>query len=167
MTGTRNKEKLQLVTLVTDPFGRSASFQYDGNNNLTEVTDMGGYWTSLSYDANVYLTAITRPTGTWSFYIEPADGIVSSYYPAPGGTMWQNYRITVTNPLGGSQEYYYSGFSFSSWHVSPNDYIPYTSSTSNNSNNSSNGVSNVSAWRSASSQNIFLMAKPVDGGHGT
>ena len=46
--------------------------------------------------------------------------------------MYQNYRITVTNPLGGKEEYQYEGSDSIGWYVSPNDYIPYASSTNNN-----------------------------------
>lgn len=122
------------VTQITDPLGRSATFEYDTNNNLTRITDMGGYWSGLSYDSDVYLTGIENERGIWTFYIEPADGIGngSDPYPAPGGTMWENYRITITNPLGGKEEYHYNGYSRYAWYVSPRDYVEYTSSSNNN-----------------------------------
>lgn len=115
-----------LVTSVTDPFGRSATFEYDGNGNLTRITDMGGYWTSLSYNGSVYLTSLANSRGTTQFYIEPADGIAngSNSYPPLGSAMWQNYRITVTNPLGKKEEFYYNGYSHYAWHVSPKHYQP-------------------------------------------
>ncbi len=123
-----------LASSVTDPFGRSATFEYDASNNLTKITDMGGYWTSLTYDQNVYLTSLANSRGTWQFYTEPADGINngSNPYPAPGATMWQNYRVTVTNGLGGKEEYHYNGYSYYSWHVSPRYYITYVNSSTNN-----------------------------------
>lgn len=122
------------VSRVKDPFGRIASFEYDRTGNLIKIIDMGKYWTSFSYDTNVFLTGITRPTGTWSFYIEPPDGIPngSSDYPPPGGKMWEDYRITVTDPMGGKREYAYGGDNIVSWYVSPKDYIPYVDSTNNN-----------------------------------
>ena len=129
-----------LVTSVTDPFGRSASFEYDANRNLTKITDMGGYWSTLCYDEDIYLTEIKNSKGKWGFYIEPADGIVanSDNYPPPGDDMWQNYRITVTNPLGGKEEYFYYGgcdefgcYGYS-WYVSPRDYITWRSQQLNN-----------------------------------
>src|SRR5436190_1898019 len=49
-----------------------------------------------SYDANVYLTSVTKPSGTTGFHIEPS---------LPN----LQYRITVTDPLGFSEEYLYTG----------------------------------------------------------
>lgn len=122
-----------LVTQVADPFGRSASFEYDSNKNLTKITDMGGYWSSLSYDVDVYLTSIENSKGKWNFYIEPADGISAGEYPPPGSSsMWENYRITITNPLGNKEEYFYGGSISYSWYVSPRDYIPWESYNVNN-----------------------------------
>jgi RHS repeat-associated protein len=121
-----------LVTQVADPFGRTASFEYDANRNLTKITDMGGYWSTLGYDQDVYLTSIGDDRGTWTFWIEPADGIATERntdnYPPPGDFMWENYRITVTNPVGGVEEYFfYGGCGCYSWYVAPRDYVPWQS----------------------------------------
>lgn len=129
-----------LVAQVEDPFGRTATFEYDANNNLTKITDMGGYWTSFTYNADVYLTSLENERGKWSFYTEPADGIPanSDNYPPPGDGMWQNYRITVTNPIGGKAEYFYyggcDGFGCRdhSWYVSPKHYVQWRSQEINN-----------------------------------
>jgi len=123
-----------LVTNVADPFGRNATFEYDADGNLTRCTDMGGYWAGYTYDSDVYLTSITKERGTWSFLIQPADGIDNGEnpYPAPGEAMYQNYRVTVTDPLGQSSEYQYDGYSSYSWHISPRDYVPWRSEFANN-----------------------------------
>lgn len=39
--------------------------------------------------------------------------------------MWENYRITVTNPQGGKEEFYYNGYTGSGWHIQPRDYVSY------------------------------------------
>jgi RHS repeat-associated protein len=127
-----------LIAKATDPFGRSATFAYDANKNLTKITDMGGYWTSFTYDANVFLTSLTNAKGTWKFYTEPSDGKdienASNPYPAPGAAMWENYRITATNPLGRKQEYYYDGYHFVGWFVSPRSYKAYVDTENSNLN---------------------------------
>jgi YD repeat-containing protein len=100
-----------LVESVTDPFGRTASFAYDAAGNLTQITDMAGYWSRLTYDADVYLTSIEKADGTWQFWVEPATTTAanSDNYPPPGDTMWANYRITITDPQGGQEEWFYYG----------------------------------------------------------
>ena len=57
---------------------------------------MGMQSYGYSYDANVYLTSVTKPSGTTGFHIEPS---------LPN----LQYRITVTDPLGFSEEYLYTG----------------------------------------------------------
>lgn len=129
-----------LITQISDPFGRTASFEYDADRNLTKITDMGGYWSKFTYDTDVYLTGIENEKGKWGFYTEPADGIVanSDNYPPPGDDMWENYRITITNPLGGKEEYFYYGgcdeygCQDHSWYVSPRDYVTWRSQEINN-----------------------------------
>ena len=114
-----------LVSRVDDPFGRNATFSYNANGDLTGQTDMGGLSYGYTYDANVYLTSLTKPSGTTGFYIEPADGIPngSNGYPPPGGAMWQDYRITVTDPLGFKEEYYYDGNVHYGWYRDKNQYL--------------------------------------------
>ena len=131
-----------LVAQVADPFGRVATFEYDTNRNLIKITDMGGYWSAFSYDGDVYLTSIENSRSRWEFKTEPADGIPenSDTYPPPDNIMWENYRITITNPVGNKEEYFYYGGTddFSrggySWYVSPRDYIPWQSPEINNYN---------------------------------
>jgi YD repeat-containing protein len=132
-----------LVEQVDDPFERSAYFEYDANNNLTKITDMGGIWTELAYDADSYVTMVKNSKGQWGFYIEPADGVAGypDDYPPPGAITWEIHRITVTNPEGGKEEFFYhSGCGWAigvdecaySWYVSPRDYVPYASQLENN-----------------------------------
>ncbi len=113
------------MTAATEPFGRQALFEYDGNRNLTKITDMGGYASSLTYEpVHNFITNIANARGTWQFNTEPADylnqnpdGRAINAYPPPEDTMGNNYRITVTNPLGSrrntiiAQELHHHGMS--------------------------------------------------------
>ena len=121
-----------LVTKVTDPFGRSAVFAYDTARNLTKITDMGGTWSKLTYDADIYLASLENARGKWQFTVEPADGILSHGYPAPGERMWRSYRVTMINPPGDSEEYFYWSWVGYSWYVSLEDYVAYESASRNN-----------------------------------
>jgi RHS repeat-associated protein len=122
-----------LIDHVDDPFGRSALFEYDIDRNLEKITDMGGYWTSFTYDPGVYLSSITNSEGTWDIYIEENDGRIADLYPAPGGDMGENYRITITNPLGDKEEYFYKATPGAySWYISPRDYVDYVDQNNNN-----------------------------------
>ncbi|WP_009965699.1 RHS repeat-associated core domain-containing protein [Verrucomicrobium spinosum] len=132
------------VSHIDDPFGRQVTFSYDGNGRLTGQTDMGGVAYGYSYttaaqvrerDLNdpeqfvtrtneLFLSAITTPSGVTQFYTEPADGINNSMdrYPPPGGVMWENYRITVTDAMGAKEEHHFDGYSRVYWHRDKNHY---------------------------------------------
>ncbi|MBB6522824.1 RHS repeat-associated core domain-containing protein [Pseudoteredinibacter isoporae] len=124
-----------LVSKVADPFGREANFTYDAQRNLVSIQDMGGYTSHIAYDSDVYITEIDKPNeGKWLFSIEPADGvnIGSIAYSAPGSPMWENYRVTITSPLGHKTEHYYNGLDGRSWTVKPNEYVDYQSQQHSN-----------------------------------
>ena len=113
------------VSGINDPFGRTATFTYAVNGALVAQKDMGGLVYSYEYDSdydylngNFFLTAITKPSGKWSFYIEPADGKPNGAngYPEFGGDMWENYRITIADPLSNKEEYYYDGLHRQGWY---------------------------------------------------
>ncbi|AIL73447.1 cysteine peptidase family C39 domain-containing protein [Vibrio vulnificus] len=125
-----------LVERVDDPFGRYALFEYDDSRNLIALTDMEGYRASLTYDDEHLVTSLSDAQGTTQFYIEPADGInngLNAYNP-PGTPMWENYRITVTLPTGGKEEYYFDGYHNRSWYVDADHYQEYDS-VKNNAHN--------------------------------
>lgn len=116
---------------VSDPFNRQATFGYDASGNLTGQTDMGGVSYGYEYDSNVDLTALKKPSGKTLFYIEPAeDGTQgtqnvsngSNSYPAYGEKMWADYRVTVTDPQGYAEEFYYNGYSHYGWHRDQNQF---------------------------------------------
>lgn len=137
------------VESIDDPFGRQATFAYDGNGRLTGQTDMGGLAYGYSYTTaaqvkepdpdnpgqfvirtdELFLNAIIAPSGTTQFYTEPADGInnmsqgYADYtYPPSGGVTWENYRITVTDALGKKEEHYYDGYHSLFWFRDKNHY---------------------------------------------
>ncbi|MGR4021367.1 RHS repeat-associated core domain-containing protein [Vibrio harveyi] len=123
-----------LVSTVRDPFNREAKFLYDEKRNLISLTDMEGYTSTLTYDSDHLIKSITDAKGTTSFFIEPADGIPngSDAYNPPGTPTWENYRITVTNPNGDKEEYYFDGFSNRGWYINADNYVPYSNQWSNN-----------------------------------
>jgi YD repeat-containing protein len=84
-----------LITQVTDPYGRSAYFQYDNNGLLTNITDMAGMSSSMRYDANGWLTNLTTPYGATSF--APTDNGEAA--------LAINRYITITEP-GNSKHLY-------------------------------------------------------------
>ncbi|MEZ0388667.1 MAG: cysteine peptidase family C39 domain-containing protein, partial [Verrucomicrobium sp.] len=136
------------VTAIDDPFGRQATFAYT-TNRLAGQTDMGGIAYGYTYTTaaqvrepdpenpgqfvirtnELFLNAVITPSGTTRFFTEPTDGInnmgqgYASYsYPPPGGVMWENYRITVTDPMGKKEEHYYDGYSSQFWYRDRNHY---------------------------------------------
>ena len=74
-----------LITQITDPFGRSANFAYDGNGRLTSITDIIGLTSQFTYDASSLVNSLTTPYGTTQF--------------AYGGTGSTRF-VQVTDPLG-------------------------------------------------------------------
>lgn len=93
------------VTRIDDPFGRSATFDYDNDGNLRTQTDMGGlaygydYTTKLSQNSistnlnqttgfasptlELFISAIHTPKGTTAILTEPSDGVTN--YPVTQG----------------------------------------------------------------------------------
>jgi YD repeat-containing protein len=55
------------ITRVTDPFRRSATFDYDAFNRLTKITDVSGITSQFTYDAGDFITTLTTPYGVTSF----------------------------------------------------------------------------------------------------
>jgi RHS repeat-associated protein len=55
------------ITRVTDPFGRSAVFEYDGNGALVAVTDVIGLRSEFGYNGSDFIASMTTPYGKSSF----------------------------------------------------------------------------------------------------
>lgn len=123
------------ITAIADPFGRTCSLTYAGDT-LASITDMGGYTHFFTYDTDVMMTTLGNPQGTWTFDWELPDGIDNGKdpYPPHGGTMWENMRLTITDPMGTLGEYHYDGNDARSWYVPFGNYLPYVDPTHNNLN---------------------------------
>ena len=80
-----------LVTKVTDPFGRYATIGYDALGRLNSVTDAVGMTSTFTYGANDFITSMTTPYGTTTFRHEPGDTSASFR------------RIEATDPAGGTE----------------------------------------------------------------
>ena len=60
-------EAPRLVTGVTDPFSRTATFGYNATGQLTTITDTLGLTSALTYAADDFIAALTTPYGTTTF----------------------------------------------------------------------------------------------------
>lgn len=79
-----NTSDIYKITKVTDPFGRSASFQYDNKGRLIQITDMIGIVSSFQYDAVDFINQMTTPYGVTTFVKEDGPGnyaSVETHYP--------------------------------------------------------------------------------------
>jgi RHS repeat-associated protein len=76
------------ITKITDPFGRSATFEYNGSGQLYRITDPIGIQSSFTYSAGDTLSSMTTPYGTTTFSVGEA-----------GIQRW----VDVTDPLGGKE----------------------------------------------------------------
>jgi YD repeat-containing protein len=55
------------IIKVTDPFGRSATFDYDVQGRLIRITDVLGITSKFTYDAGDFITKLETPYGETSF----------------------------------------------------------------------------------------------------
>ncbi len=56
-----------LISQITDPFGRTVTMHYDTNGYLTNLTDVAGISTRFVYNQLGYVTNMTTPYGTTQF----------------------------------------------------------------------------------------------------
>ena len=96
---TSNSYSTNLISQITDPFGRSTSLAYDSNGHLTNITDVAGLSTSMAYDTNDWVTNMVTPYGTNSFKI--ADTVAGSFPP-------NGRSVLVTGPDGSKQLFLYT-----------------------------------------------------------
>ena len=62
------------ITKVTDPFDRSATFDYDAQGRLIKITDVAGITSQFTYDAGDFITMLTTPYGVTTFAKETVPG---------------------------------------------------------------------------------------------
>jgi len=95
-----------LLTSVTDAFGRAITFTYNDNHLLTGVTDPAYRAILFSYDANGNLAAVIDPAGNTNAYEYDQQGYLTSFIDAKGTRFVTNIydnqgRVTSqTSPLG-------------------------------------------------------------------
>ena len=88
-----------LVSQVTDRYGRMVSLLYDTQGRLTKIIDVAQIGSSFVYDGNDAITRLVTPYGTNLFSITETGSETS----APNGR-----SILVTEPDGGRQLYLYT-----------------------------------------------------------
>src|SRR5262249_31451587 len=51
------------ITKVTDPFGRSATFEYNASNQLARITDVINLASSFTYGPGDFINRVSTPSG--------------------------------------------------------------------------------------------------------
>ncbi|MCX5885489.1 MAG: cysteine peptidase family C39 domain-containing protein [Proteobacteria bacterium] len=83
-----------LCTKINLPDGRSVTFAYDSNGNLSSRTDMAGYQTTFHYDAKNYIDSVTTPSGTTQVIYQQDSVNANLYIPK-----------TIIDPLGNQSNF--------------------------------------------------------------
>jgi RHS repeat-associated protein len=78
------------ITSVSDPFGRTAYFDYNTNGLLEQITDVLGLTSQYTYSNNDFISALTTPYGTSTFASGTMDGTT-------------NFYLTATDPMGATE----------------------------------------------------------------
>jgi RHS repeat-associated protein len=93
-----------LVTQVTDPFGRTATLAYDSNGLLTNIVDAVGMSSSFTYDS-MGVKTLTTPYGTNTFTLYEESGTDGGNVAGMGRI---NRAALIAEPEGATQLYIYS-----------------------------------------------------------
>ena len=98
-----------LLLAVTNAYGQSAHFKYDGSGNLTNIVDAQGLSSGITWDTNNYPTSLTTPYGTTTFSIF-ANSVVATTNDTEGnfgGDDLIDRAVQVTDPVGANYLYMY------------------------------------------------------------
>jgi len=93
---TSNAYSTNLISQITDPFGRTNTLSYDNSGHLTNITDVVGISSSITYVGDLPI-ALTTPYGTNRFSFTDEDSSSS-----PSGR-----SVLITEPDGSRQLYLY------------------------------------------------------------
>lgn len=72
------------INKVTDPFDRSATFEYDASNRLIKITDVIGITSQFTYGPDDFIETLTTPYGITRFTKESVPGntrVLETIYP--------------------------------------------------------------------------------------
>jgi RHS repeat-associated protein len=135
---TNNPYSTNLISQVTDPFGRSTFLAYDSLGHLTNIVDVGGITNSLQYDTNIScVTNLTTPYGPTSFAITDTTGINI----APNGR-----AVQVTGPDGSTELFLYQDNVAGVSNSYPSSAIPSSTPFVNTLDNSDLNLRNSFHW---------------------
>ena len=119
-----------LITGVTDPFGNTASFQYDTNGVLTNVTDVVGLSSSFAYDSQGWLTNLTTPYGQTTFDNVTNSNVGTGGTEFDGNNLFELIRACrVVDPIGGTNIYMLRQNSASNYNILTGSYQPFLPTT--------------------------------------
>ncbi len=130
-----NVYSTNLISKVTDCYGRSVNFYYSTNGLLTNIVDVGGISSSFLYNSAMWLTNLQTPYGTTTFAL--TDNASSN--AAPNGR-----SVLVTEPDGSSELF----LGKDSAPGVPSSYtnVPITSPFTNSFDNTNLEVRNTFHW---------------------
>lgn len=131
---TVSYNKAGKIVAVTGPTDYQAQFSYNKKGELISLTDMQGYTATVGYDDEGYIRYLTDAKGTTQFIAELGDPESTRVdeYPAFGDPMGMSSRMTVIDPRGYKQEYFYNTKTGKSWFIGPENYIDYIDRNTNN-----------------------------------
>jgi len=139
-----NPYSTNLISQVTDAFGRSAYLGYNTNGNLTNLTDVANNATAINYDTNDWATNMVTPYGPTSFAI--TDGVTNT---SPNGR-----SILITRPDSSRELYLYQDYASGIARSYPTNYVPNTATLANSFDNADLNLRNTFHWGPRQYENL-------------